>query len=68
MIMNGELSQGIFDVTNLSEPMYLSQLWLGYALDDRVQFPAGVMMGFFLFATASRPDLGPTKPSIQWVK
>jgi len=25
----------------------------------RVQFPAGAVMGFFLFTTASRPALGP---------
>jgi len=25
------------------------------------------MMGLFLFATASRPALGPTQPPIQWV-
>jgi len=25
------------------------------------------MMEFFLFATASRPTLGPTQPPIQWV-
>jgi hypothetical protein len=32
-----------------------------------VQFPAVAMMGFFLFATASRPVLGPTHSPIQWV-
>jgi hypothetical protein len=26
------------------------------------------MMGFFLFATASRPALGLTQPPIQWVR
>jgi hypothetical protein len=25
------------------------------------------MMEFFLFTTASRPDLGPTHPPIQWI-
>jgi hypothetical protein len=37
-------------------------------MDDRgsgVPFPAGA--GNFLFSTASRPILGPTKPPIQWV-
>jgi hypothetical protein len=24
-------------------------------------------MGFFLFATASRPTVGPTQPAIQWI-
>jgi len=33
----------------------------------RVHFPAGAMMGFFLFAIASRPALGLTEPPIQWV-
>jgi len=32
-----------------------------------VQFPAESMVGFLLFATASRPDLAPTQPPIQWV-
>jgi len=32
-----------------------------------VQFPAGAVMGFFLFATMSRLALGPTQPTIQWV-
>jgi hypothetical protein len=32
-----------------------------------MQFLAGAMNGFFLFATASRPALGPTQPPIQWV-
>lgn len=31
------------------------------------QFPAQVGEGFFLYATTSRPILGPTPPSIQWV-
>jgi hypothetical protein len=35
---------------------------LGYGLDDRVQFPAGEMMEYFV-----RPALGPTQPPIQWV-
>jgi hypothetical protein len=41
---------------------------LGYRLDDRdsrVRFPGG--LGIFLFTSASRPDLGPTQPPIQWV-
>jgi len=32
-----------------------------------VQFSAGVMMGFFLLATASRPALGPTQHPIKFV-
>jgi len=32
-----------------------------------VQFLAGSMMGFFLFATASKQVLGPTQPFNQWV-
>jgi hypothetical protein len=32
-----------------------------------VEFPAGPMMGFFLFITASRPALGHIQPPIQWV-
>jgi hypothetical protein len=33
-----------------------------------LRFPAGAMMGLFLFATAFRPALGPTQPHIQWVR
>jgi hypothetical protein len=32
-----------------------------------VQLPAGAMIGLFLFATASRPVLGPTQPPVKWV-
>jgi hypothetical protein len=32
-----------------------------------VQLPAGVVIGFFLFATVSRPALELTQPSTQWV-
>jgi hypothetical protein len=41
---------------------------LGYGLDDRgsrVRFPSG--LGIFLFTTASRTDLGPTQPPVQWL-
>jgi hypothetical protein len=41
---------------------------LGYGLDvrgSRVRFAAGARN--FLFTTASRTDLGPTQPPIQWV-
>jgi hypothetical protein len=31
-----------------------------------IQCPLGVMMGFLLIATASKPDLGHTKPPIKW--
>jgi hypothetical protein len=39
---------------------------LGYRLDDRGVEPRQGL-GIFLFTTASRPALGPTQPSIQWV-
>jgi len=39
-------------------------LWAGR---PGVQFPAGAMMGSFLFATARRPILGSTWPPIQCV-
>jgi hypothetical protein len=32
-----------------------------------VRFPTGAVMGFFLFATASTPALGPNQPPNQWV-
>jgi hypothetical protein len=32
-----------------------------------VQFPVGVMMGYFLFATVPRPAVGPIQTPIQWV-
>jgi hypothetical protein len=32
-----------------------------------VRFPAGSMLGIFLFTTASRTALGLTQPPIQWV-
>jgi len=32
-----------------------------------VQFPAGAIILFLLFATASAPDLGPTRSLIQWI-
>jgi hypothetical protein len=32
-----------------------------------VRFPEGAMIGIFLFATASKPPLGPTQPLIQSV-
>jgi hypothetical protein len=35
-------------------------------LDDR-EFECRQELGIFLFTTASRPALGPTQPSIQWV-
>jgi hypothetical protein len=40
----------------------------GYGMDDRevgVRVPVGVKD--FLFSTSSRPVLGPTQPSVQWV-
>jgi hypothetical protein len=42
---------------------------LGYGLDDRGSIPGEANDGiYFLFATASRPALGPTQPPIQQVK
>jgi hypothetical protein len=40
---------------------------LGYGLDYRGSIPRRTMMRIFLFATASRPLLGSSKPPIQWV-
>jgi hypothetical protein len=37
-----------------------------YGLDDR-GFDSRQGLGIFLFTTASRPTLGPTHPTIQWV-
>jgi hypothetical protein len=37
----------------------------GYGLDDRGSIPSKGKI--FLFSTASRPALGPTQPSIQYV-
>jgi hypothetical protein len=39
---------------------------LGYGLDDR-GFESRQGLGIFLFATASRPALGPTQLPIHWV-
>jgi len=37
-------------------------------MEDRVTFPGRSNEGIsFLFATTSRPGLGPTQPPIQWV-
>jgi hypothetical protein len=35
-------------------------------MSSRFRFPGGGL-GIFLFTTASRTDLGPTQPPIQWV-
>jgi len=32
-----------------------------------IRFPAGAVMGVFLFSAASSPPLGPTQPPIRWV-
>jgi hypothetical protein len=47
---------------------------LSYGLDDRVQYPAGAIMGFFLFATATakkkkkkKTPLGPGWSPNQWI-
>jgi hypothetical protein len=39
----------------------------GYGLDDRGWSSSPSRGKNFLFSTASRPDLGPTQPPIQWV-
>jgi hypothetical protein len=39
---------------------------LGYGLDDR-GFDSLQELGIFLFTIASRPAVGLTEPSIQWV-
>jgi hypothetical protein len=39
---------------------------LGYGLND-LQFKFRQGMRIFLFATASRPAMGPTQPAIQWI-
>jgi hypothetical protein len=39
---------------------------LGYRLDDQ-RFRSQQGLGIFLFATTSRPVLGPSQPPIQWV-
>jgi hypothetical protein len=39
---------------------------LGYGLDDR-EFESRQGLGIFIFSTVSRPALGPTQPSMQWV-
>jgi hypothetical protein len=41
----------------------------GYGLDDRaiVVRSAAEMKGFFPLASMSRPALGPTQPSVQWI-
>jgi hypothetical protein len=36
-------------------------------LTTGVRFPIGTTGRFLLFATASRPALGPTQSSVQWV-
>jgi hypothetical protein len=38
-----------------------------YMLEDRGSIRGKGREGIYLFATASRPDLGPTQPSMQWV-
>jgi hypothetical protein len=41
---------------------------IGYGMDDRGSIPdGGAVMGFFLFATASRLALEITQPPVQWV-
>jgi hypothetical protein len=47
-------------------PGYLSCIALGQGPDDR-GFDSRQELRIFLYATASRPALGPTQPPIQWV-
>jgi len=60
-------SLNIHHIQNCSNKLCTYIFWLGYGLDDRVQFPAQAMMGLFLLATASRQDLEPTQTPIKWV-
>jgi hypothetical protein len=46
---------------------FLSGLSLGYGLDD-LGFESRQGLGISLFATVSRPALGPTQPPIQCVQ
>jgi hypothetical protein len=46
---------------------YLSGIALIYGLDNRGVLDSRQGLGVFLFATASRPVLGPTQTPIQWV-
>jgi len=59
----------LFDSTTIFHlergPELSGRLWAGRT--TRVRFPAGGMIGIFFIATASRPALGPTQPSSQWV-
>jgi len=42
---------------------------LGYGLNDRGSIPVqGQWWDFLLFATSSRPGLGPTQPPSQWAR
>jgi hypothetical protein len=43
-----------------------SGIALGYGLDDR-GFESREGLRLFLFTIVSRPALGPTQPSVQWV-
>jgi hypothetical protein len=52
-----------YDERERNKQRSLRTIFLGPIGD---QFPAGAMMGFFLFATASRQVLGPTKSHIEW--
>jgi hypothetical protein len=64
---NGRISIK-FGTGFLREPGQLSY-YTDYVMDWTigVHFPARAMMGFFVFATASRPALGPIQLPIQWV-
>jgi hypothetical protein len=44
----------------------LSGIALGYGPDDW-GFESLQGLGIFLFTTVSRPALGPTQPSVQWI-
>jgi hypothetical protein len=46
------------------EPGYLSDIDLGYGLDER-KFESRQGLGIFLFTTASKSALGPTQPPIK---
>jgi len=54
-------------VTKFSGRYFVSNLITKFEYETLLQFPAGAIMGYFLFATASRPALRTTQPPIRRV-